>query len=169
MTQRFKEFFIKLYERFIKLKGAPREIALGFALGLMVGMTPFFGMHIVISVVLAALLGWSKIAAAIAVNITNVATAPLIYPITYLVGTKITGLNHSVQWPTTVSLEGFLMLIKQSPVIIIDLCVGGFVLGLPLAVAGYFFSYRAITLYRARRRKKGLRGRSRTRRKDRRE
>ena len=28
------------YKRFLKIRGEPREIALGFALGLFVGMTP---------------------------------------------------------------------------------------------------------------------------------
>jgi len=60
-----------IYERFIKLKGAPREIALGFALGLMIGMTPFLGAHFVTCLVVASLLGWSKIAAMVGVNITN--------------------------------------------------------------------------------------------------
>lgn len=150
MTEKIKQYIIRIYERFIKLKGAPREIALGFALGLMVGMSPFFGMHIIIAVMLASLLGWSKIAAAIAVNITNVATAPLIYPITYLVGSKITGLGHHVQWPEAISFSAFKLLLKKSPIIIVDLCVGGLILGIPIAIVGYYLSFRAITLYRER-------------------
>ena len=68
MYQSLKNAIKKIYERFIKLKGARREIALGFALGLFIGMSPFFGMHIAISVVIASILGWSKIAAAVGVN-----------------------------------------------------------------------------------------------------
>jgi uncharacterized protein (DUF2062 family) len=148
--QSLKNAVIKLYERFIKLKGARREIALGFALGLFIGMSPFFGMHIAISVVFASILGWSKIAAAVGVNITNVFTAPLIYPVTYLVGSKITGFTKHVNWPTSIDFTGFLQLVKESPVIILDLCVGGAILGLPIAIAGYYLSYNAITVYRQR-------------------
>jgi len=150
VTEKIKQYIIRIYERFIKLKGAPREIALGFALGLMVGMSPFFGMHIIISVALASLLGWSKIAAAIGVNITNVATAPLIYPVTYWVGSKFTGLGYHVQWPEAISFSAFKLLLKKSPVIIVDLCVGGLILGIPIAIVGYYLSFRAITLYRER-------------------
>lgn len=150
MYQSLKSAAIKIYERFIKLKGAPREIALGFALGLFIGMSPFFGMHIAISIVFASILGWSKIAAAVAVNITNVFTAPLIYPVTYLVGAKITGFTKHVNWPTSVDFEGFLQLIKESPLIVLDLCVGGAILGLPIAIVGYYLAFNAITVYRQR-------------------
>ena len=43
------------YERFLKIRGDPREIALGFALGLFIGMTPFMGFHTASAVFLAAL------------------------------------------------------------------------------------------------------------------
>ena len=150
MYQSIKNAAVKIYERFIKLKGSPREIALGFALGLFIGMSPFFGMHIAISVVFAMILGWSKIAAAIGVNITNVFTAPLIYPVTYYVGTKITGFNRHVNWPTSIDFNGFLQLVKESPMIILDLCVGGAILGLPIAIVGYYLAFNAITVYRQR-------------------
>jgi len=148
--QSLKNATIKIYERFIRLKGARREIALGFALGLFIGMSPFFGMHIAISVVIASIFGWSKIAAAVAVNITNVFTAPLIYPITYLVGAKITGLTEHINWNISPGFDGFLQLVKESPLIILDLCVGGAILGLPIAIVGYYLSYHAITVYRQR-------------------
>lgn len=148
--QKLKIALIKIYERFIKLKGSPRQIALGFALGLFVGMSPFFGFHIAIGIVLASLLGWSKIAAAIGVNITNVATAPFIYPITYWVGAKVTGFTRNVQWPTEPTFSSFMLLLKKSPLIILDLCVGGILLGIPIAIIGYHLAFNAITLYRER-------------------
>lgn len=150
MFQRLKAAAVKIYERFIKLKGAPREIALGFALGLFIGMSPFFGMHIAISIIFASILGWSKIAAAVGVNITNVVTAPLIYPFTYWIGTKITGFTRNVNWPTSPDFDGFLQLVKESPLIILDLCVGGAILGLPIAIVGYYLAFNAITVYRQR-------------------
>ena len=39
----------KAYSRFVKIRGNPREIALGFALGLFVGMSPFMGAHTIIA------------------------------------------------------------------------------------------------------------------------
>ena len=95
--QHIKQAALTIYNRFIKLKGAPREIALGFALGLLIGMTPFFGMHFFSSLLLASLLGWSKIAALVGANITNVLTAPLIYPVNYWVGLRLAGISKGVE------------------------------------------------------------------------
>ena len=64
---RLLKSIVRTYERFLKIRGQPREIALGFALGLFVGMTPFIGLHTVTAVPLAALLKWNKISAAVAV------------------------------------------------------------------------------------------------------
>lgn len=139
-----------LYDRIIKIKGAPRQIALGFALGLFVGMTPFLGTHIIVSLVLASLLGWSRISAIIGVNITNVATAPFIYAINYWVGAKVTGLTTHFPWPASMGYVAFVKLLKASPLILVDLCVGGVILGLPVSVAGYYICLHAIKAYRRR-------------------
>ncbi|WP_319405110.1 DUF2062 domain-containing protein [uncultured Desulfosarcina sp.] len=141
---------LTIYNRFIKLKGAPREIALGFALGLLIGMTPFFGMHFISSILLASLLGWSKIAAMVGVNITNVVTAPLIYPVNYWVGVRLVGFSKEIDWSTALKVADMLALMQQSPLILVDLSIGGMILGIPLAVAGYFLAFRMICLYRKR-------------------
>ena len=145
---------MRAYHRFIKLKGEPRQIALGFALGLMVGMTPFFGIHILTCLILASLFGWSKIAALIGVQITNVVTIPLIYPLNYWVGVNLLGVSHAMRWPDDFGFSAVLELMKQSPWVLLDLFVGGMVLGIPLAVGGYCFALRAVCFYRARRKAK---------------
>jgi uncharacterized protein (DUF2062 family) len=53
----------RAYERFVKIRGRPREIALGFALGVFIGMTPTIGIQMPIAVFFAALVKWSKISA----------------------------------------------------------------------------------------------------------
>jgi len=145
-----KQASLNIYNRFIKLKGAPREIALGFALGILIGMTPFLGVHFVSSILLASLLGWSKIAAMVGVNITNVFTAPLIYPVTYWVGVRLAGFSKDVDWSMAFKVADILTLMKQSPLILVDLSIGGMILGIPLAVGGYFITFRTICLYRKR-------------------
>ncbi len=148
---KLKTTAIRIYQRFIKLKGEPRQIALGFSLGIVVGMTPFFGMHIVFCLILASLLGWSKIAAMIGVQVTNVATIPLIYPINYWVGMKLLGGGQCFKWPAEFNFSAFLELMKNSPSVLTNLVVGGLVLGIPLAIAGYFFAFRSVSLYRKKR------------------
>lgn len=146
----------RIYSRFIKLKGEPRQIALGFSLGIVIGMTPFFGAHIISCLILASLLGWSKISALIGVQITNVATIPLIYPLNYWVGAKLIGASNAICWPETFDFSALLAFMKQSPMVLLDLFVGGLILSIPLALGGYFLAFRSVGLYRNKRKKKSL-------------
>lgn len=156
----------RTYERFLKIRGQPREIALGFALGLFVGMTPFIGLHTVMAVPLAALLKWNKISAAVAVWFTNAATAPFIYSITYVVGARIAGIKQAFSWKDIESFSAVYRLILQAPEMIWAMVIGGVILGLPLAVAGYYLAFYVVNRYREkirikRRESKKLRSRKR--------
>lgn len=144
---RFLSPLYKTYKRFLKIRGKPREIAKGFALGLFVGMTPFFGLHTVIAVPLAALFKWNKISAAISVWFTNAATAPIIYSITYLVGARIIGIQKGFNWADINSFSAVYQLIVKAPEIVWAMIVGGVVLGLPLAIAGYYIIFFVMKRY----------------------
>ena len=138
---------VRTYERFLKIRGQPREIALGFALGLFVGMTPFIGLHTVIAVPLAALLKWNKISAAVAVWFTNAATAPFIYSITYVVGARIAGIKKVFSWKDIENFSAVYRLILHTPEMIWAMVIGGVILGLPLAVAGYYLAFFVVGRY----------------------
>ena len=148
------EPFKKAYHRFLKIRGNPKEIALGFALGLFVGMTPFMGLHTAIAVPLAALLKWNKFSAALAVWVSNPLSAPFIYGITYYVGAKVLLIRDGYKLPMEFNLDALLYTLQKTPGIIGILLMGGVVVGLPLAVGGYYFSLRAIIQYRESIRKK---------------
>ena len=148
-THRFLNPIIRAYERFLKIRGNPREIALGMALGLFVGMTPLMGLHTVIAVPLAALFKWNKISAAVGVWVTNAITAPIIYGINYLVGARIVGLSRTFGFEETDGLSALYRLMVKTPEIFWATTIGGIVLGVPLAVAGYYFSYSVVHKYQA--------------------
>ncbi len=133
--------------RFLKIRGEPREIALGFALGLFVGMTPVMGFQTVIAVFFATMFKWNKISAALAVWITNPVTAPVIYGLTFLLGAKVIGLEKAQAISGKLFSEAFLDLVKKAPEIVIALTVGGIIVGIPLALIGYFFAYKAVDRY----------------------
>ncbi len=137
----------RTYERFLKIRGHPREIALGFALGLFVGMTPFMGLHTAIAVPLAALFKWNKISTAISVWITNAVTAPIIYSITYVVGARILGVKRAFGMTDANSFSALYKLILKTPEIAWAMTVGGIILGLPLAIIGYYFVFSVIRKY----------------------
>lgn len=141
-----------IYYRFVRLRGTPEQISLGLSLGIFVGMTPFIGVHTVIAVALASLFKWSKITAAIGVMITNPFTAPLIYPVTYKLGAMVNAFSSPSQWSKIYEPGGVIGLMKSSPVIFIDLFVGGVLIGLPLSLVSYYITMYAVS--RARRRLK---------------
>ncbi len=136
----------KTYRRFLKIRGNPREIALGFALGIFIGMSPFMGAQTLIVVPLAALLKWNKISAAIGVWISNPFTAPIIYSITFFVGAQLTGIKGPSNPAEGVGFSIITMLLK-APRILWALVLGGIVTGLPISIAGYYLSFTAISQY----------------------
>jgi uncharacterized protein (DUF2062 family) len=137
----------KFYKRFINIRGNPHDIALGFALGLFIGMTPSIGIQMVIAAIIAALLKWNKIAAAMGVWITNPLTAPLIYAATFYVGAKIYGTSKVFNPPDELTISIAKKILAKSPGIFYSLTIGGVVLGIPIAVAGYFISYSLVSRY----------------------
>ncbi len=139
----------KTYTRFFKIRGNPREIALGFALGIFVGMSPYMGMHMVISVFFAALFKWNKISAAIGAWISNPATAPFIYSITYFIGSKVVKAKSGVDLlDEDMGIKTLLELITHTPKFFMILTIGGAILGIPVAIISYFIAYNAIVTYR---------------------
>jgi len=145
----------KTYQRFLKIRGDPHEIALGFALGLFVGMTPFMGFHTAIAIFFAALLKWNKISAAVGVWISNPVTAPVIYPFTFFIGAKLTGIANGAN-PAGGYEFAFFDMVLKAPKIVLALVIGGIVIGIPAAVAGYYVSFSAVNNYRRRRIKEKL-------------
>lgn len=137
----------RLYQRFLKIRGSPRQISLGFSLGLFIGFSPTMGVQIAIAVFLASVLKWSKIAAATAVQITNPFTAPFIYSVTYYLGAKIMGIEKPLKADALMSLEALIETTRQAPQIFTALTIGGILVGLPLAIAGYFIVYRFFERY----------------------
>ncbi len=138
----------KGYQRFLKIRGTPVEISLGFALGVFIGMTPTMGAQMIIAFFFAAFLRCNKISAAIGVWITNPVTAPFIYGVNYYVGEQtLKALN--VPMPSigfsSAQMANFL---QKTPEILLALTVGGAILGLILSVIAYYSSFFIISRYR---------------------
>jgi uncharacterized protein (DUF2062 family) len=140
----------RTYYRFLRLRGAPEQISLGIALGVFIGMTPFLGFHTVIAVMLAAVFKWSKIAAGVGVFITNPFTAPFIYPLTYKLGAKVAGFSKLNHFPKLFEPGGVIGLMKNSPMILVDLVVGGVIIGIPLAIISYYAALYVVSSARKR-------------------
>ena len=137
----------KTYVRLLKIRGTPREIALGLALGLFVAMSPTMGFQMAIAIPIAALFKWNKLAAAMAVWVTNPITAPFIYGPTYFIGAKLLGMPLGLNAADAASGSTMLAFAEKAPKIFGAMALGGVVLGLPLAVIGYYFAFLAVQKY----------------------
>lgn len=147
--ERFIRTAKAFYHRFLEIRGTPRQIALGMALGVFISMTPIYGFHTVTGITLASIFGWSKIAAGLGVNVTNPITAPVIYYFLYKLGAKITGFTDPGMFSKLLENGGFMELIKNSPMIFIDLLIGGIIVGIPLSLVVYRVTFLAASKVRA--------------------
>jgi len=144
LNRKFKQYNRNLIAGIKNIKGEPRYIALGLAIGVFIGATPFFPFHTSIALVLAILLKGSRIAAAAGVWVSNPVTLPFFYISTYKVGAFILG----VTTPIDVSSRSFSELLDMGLEITRAMVLGGLVVGIPLSIAGYYISLRIITVFR---------------------
>lgn len=169
---------IYLLMRLTRLSGTAHTIALGFACGAAISVTPFVGFHIVLAILLACLMRGHVIAAVVGTVVGNPWTFPFIWLATYKVGQILLGSAEAAPWPAvtmfkhvmvdlgnlvwpTLTGEGSWEALKQ---VLIDLraliwpmLIGSIPLALIAGAATYFPLIRAISAYqetRQRRREK---------------
>lgn len=139
------------YYRAVRNHGEPSEVAAGGAVGMAVGLTPIVG-HTPLAVAIAALTGQSKLAAALGVWVNNPVTFPFIYGGSYVIGAWMLG------YPLTPP-GGFLgacaHLGSFTSKLFLPLLLGSLILAIPVSLAGYWVTYKAVLAYRrnARRRR----------------
>ena len=126
--------------RFVRLRGLPEEIAKGIALGIFIGMTPTFGLQMVLAIFFAYLLRENRLAAIIGVWVTNPVTAPVIYAIEYEVGRILLKMPRA-NLPSEFSFGAFRDLGYD---ILAPLWLGGVVAGVLCGSLAYFVTLRLV-------------------------
>jgi uncharacterized protein (DUF2062 family) len=87
---------VKYYwHRLHRIPGTPSFIAIGFACGAAMAMTPFYGTHMVVGAALAWVFGGSMLAAVIGAHVANPWTAPALWYGAYYLGEIMLG--HGVK------------------------------------------------------------------------
>jgi len=74
-----------------RLSATPHAVALGFAAGVFVSATPFIGVHMLMSALLAWIIGGSIVAAVLGTFVGNPLTYPLFWVSTFEVGSLMLG------------------------------------------------------------------------------
>ncbi|MDK2848914.1 MAG: uncharacterized protein PWP34_2267 [Desulfuromonadales bacterium] len=129
-----------LVVRFLRLRGAPEEIAKGLALGIFIGLTPTFGFQMVLAVFLAIMLRENKVAAVLGVWVTNPLTAPFIYALEYESGRILLNMDY-VHMPASLS---FSALKELGWDVLLPLSVGSLLWAVLCSMAIYLAAIRII-------------------------
>ncbi|MCA1297240.1 DUF2062 domain-containing protein [Stappia indica] len=145
-------------KRVLRLTASPNAIALGFAAGAFASITPFVGLHFLLSFAIAFLIGGNMLAAALGTSIGNPLTFPFIWASTYKVGSlllygearTVSGGHmgaHMGGGLLQSSLDTLLPLLKP-------MLVGALPIGLAVAGLFYFLVYYSVRTYQRARRQR---------------
>lgn len=133
VTRKLKAFAQKIF----KIDDSPEKIARGFALGTFIGMTPFIGIQLPISVSIAQIFKWNKFAAGVAVFNTNVFTGTFIFGINYLIGSALIGEKTSFNFSSGSMSHIVSAIIDSGYSFFLSLFIGGIITGIPSALIAY--------------------------------
>lgn len=130
------------YDRFVSLRGEPRTIAAGMALGVFVGVTPTIPFHTAIIVALGLLCRLNLTAAYLGSWIvSNPLTIPLLYYSEYQLGRRLLGIGADSWVLKEYSLHAFGTLGWG---VLAPLLAGGLILAPLFAAAAYGLTSRLL-------------------------
>ena len=143
-----KKILKDFYTQFISLKGKPREIAVGAAIGVFIGVTPTIPFHTVLIILFGILLKQNITAGLLGSGlISNPITIPFLYVIEYQLGKFLLKGNQC-----QLVLNDYTMynIINMGWNVAYPLLVGGFILAPLFAIPAYFIAHRAVLAIRKR-------------------
>ena len=154
--ERCRRTFRYISLRLVRVGGDSVHVALGFALGVFLGVFPTFGLGIPLSLFLASLFRWNRVSAVLGSLVMNPLTTPFFWTLSGTLGAAIFRVDarkvlHSVQ-----NGERLRSLTMGAGIYL----AGNTIIALVSAAVGYFLAFRAVTLYREkkRERRRRLRG-----------
>ncbi len=160
-----------IVNKILHIDDTPHRLALGIALGLLVGWTPTIGLQMIIAALLATIIRANIQASVIMVWVSNPLTMAIIYYPNYLVGRLIMRLfsnqndlgAYSYQqlkdmlaqyhangsfWSCFYNSTFWKNLLQLLIDLGAELWIGSLLIGLIVAIISYFASYRSIVWYR---------------------
>lgn len=140
-------------KRIVDIKESPHAIALAFSVGIFVGMSPLFGIHTIIGIILAWMFGLNKFVTIVGVYITNPWTIVPIYTFATWLGAKMLGLDQimpDIDW----SNMGFSELVHDLQPVLPSFALGSTVLGIVSSALAYVLLYNFVVRHRKREQEK---------------
>lgn len=163
-----KRAYIYLGHRLARLPGSPYSIAAGFACGVAIAFTPLLGFHLLLSAVLAWLIGGNVIASALGSLIGNPWTYPFMWILIFRVGNAMIGGSGVSESALTLDnlndlyelLHNFFVAGRESPPsvyanlksLFVPMMLGCIPVGIIAWLLAYFPANRLVSMYQAKRR-----------------
>ena len=140
--------------RLFKLNNSPREIALGVAIGVFIGITPLYGLHTVMVIGVALVIKRvNKIAMLLGTSISTTPTVPFITWAGYSLGRFMLGDQYPpLRWDLfkNVFHQGLWELYQIILALYYPLFLGSVVMGSLLALIFYFLVFWTASLWKKR-------------------
>lgn len=134
-------------KRVLRLSASPHVVAMGFAAGVFASFTPFIGFHFAICFAIAYLIGGNMVAAALGTWVGNPITFPFIWFYTYKFGNLLLHGNEGALTMRQVSGRLIHLSFGNLIELLKPMTLGGFMLGVPVAIIFYFIIRRLVFVY----------------------
>lgn len=153
-------YFRDKFRSIFQIKESPHRIALAFAMGVFMGISPLIGLHYIGGVLLAMLFRLNKLVAIIGVSVNNPWTIVPISTFCVWVGTKLLGIKQvlpEVDWGSIslksivinfTSLGNVMNMVKELWPLLTAFFAGSFLICTLASIASYFIMLKLVNRYR---------------------
>ena len=122
-------------------------MAIAFAVGIFIGMSPLLGIHTILGLLAAWLFRLNRLITIVGVYVTNPWTIVPIYSFGTWIGAKIIGMDNlipAIDW-SHITFVGFF---KEFRPLLLPFLIGNTAIGIVSAVVSYILIYKAAKNYR---------------------
>jgi len=127
----------------LTLKDSPRKLALAFAVGVFIGMSPLLGLHTVLGIAFAWVFRLNRVVTVTGVFVTNPWTIVPIYTFSTWVGAKCLGVKQiipKIDW----SHITFSYFLYEFEPLLMPFVIGTLLVGLVSAAISYILIYHGV-------------------------
>ena len=127
----------------LTLKDSPHKLAMAFAVGIFIGMSPLFGLHTVLGLAIAWIFKLNRLVTITGVFVTNPWTIVPIYTLSTYVGAKCLGIKNIIPGIDWAHIT-FTYLLHEFKPLLMPFVLGTLLVGFISAVIGYFIIYQTV-------------------------
>jgi uncharacterized protein (DUF2062 family) len=143
-----KKKWEKRIKHILTLDNHPGHIAAGFAVGVFISFTPFFGLHIILAIIAAFLLRLNKVTCITGACVNTPMTVPAVMVASYQLGNLVMGNpGGELRLKQELSFEYAMLLLDTRGM---PLLIGASIMGAIASVAAYFLCYYLVVRFRRR-------------------